>query len=115
MQNQDTMAGMQHNMDMQKGQQMEMDENKAHAMVQLPTIQCDNCKTIIEEGLVKTSGILSVHVDLEGKMAHINYDGTILNLNDVEQAIAKLGYQANDIPADPVAYEALPECCKVPQ
>jgi copper chaperone CopZ len=113
MQNQDTMAGMQHNMDMQKDQKMEMAANQVHAMVKLPMVQCDMCKESIEQGLATLGGILSVHVDLEDKMAHINYDGTMLELKDIEQAIAKLGYQANDTPADPVAYAALPECCKV--
>jgi hypothetical protein len=68
-QNKDTMAGMQHRMDMQNDQQMEMDVNKAHAMVQLPTVQCDMCKESIEQGLATLGGILSVHIDLEDKMA----------------------------------------------
>ncbi|MCH7939804.1 MAG: heavy-metal-associated domain-containing protein [Candidatus Marinimicrobia bacterium] len=89
--------------------------NKAHAMVKLPTIQCDVCKAAIEGGLIKTAGILSVMVDLDGKMGHVNYDGDVLSLEDVEQAIADLGYQANDRLAEPSAYASLPDCCKVPQ
>ena len=89
--------------------------HKAHAMVKLPTIQCAICKGAIEGGLVKTAGILSIMVDLEGKMGHVNYDGDVLSLEDVEQAIADLGYQANDRPAEPAAYASLPDCCKVPQ
>ena len=57
--------------------------HKAHAMVKLPTIQCDICKGAIEGGLIKTAGILSVMVDLEGKMGHVNYDGDVLSLADV--------------------------------
>ena len=90
-------------------------ENMGHAMVMLPTIQCDNCKEAIETGLVKTAGILSVNVDLEAKMAHVNYDSKQLSAMDVDHAIAKLGYQANKMKADPEAYAALPECCKIPQ
>ena len=112
-QNQDSMAGMQHSMDKQSDHNMEMNASKDHAMVQLPTIQCENCKATIEDGLVKTAGILSVQVDLVGKMAHINYDGTKLSLKEIEQAIAKLGYKANETHADSVAYEKLPECCKI--
>ena len=90
-------------------------ENMGHAMVALPTIQCDNCKQIIETGLVKTAGILSVTVDVEGQMAHINFDADKLTAADVDQAIAMLGYQANKVAADPEAYAALPDCCKVPE
>ncbi|UCE00970.1 MAG: heavy-metal-associated domain-containing protein [Chloroflexota bacterium] len=114
-QSHESMAGSDHGMNMQEGNKMEKVGEKAHAMVQLPTIQCEMCKNSIEQGLAKIKGIESVHIDLEGKMGHINYDGTLLKLIDIEQAIAELGYQANDVPADPVAYEALPECCKVPQ
>lgn len=106
-QNRESMAGME--------KSMEMDASKAHTMVQVPTIICENCKNTIEEGLVKTAGILSVQVDLEAKIAHINYNGSVLEQKDVEQAIAKLGYQANDTPADPDAYEALSGCCKIAQ
>ncbi len=90
-------------------------ENMGHVMVDLPTIQCDNCKQTIETGLVKTAGILSVNVDVEGKMAHINFDSNVLSAMDVDHAIAKLGYQANEMKADPEAYAALPDCCKVPE
>ncbi|MFC1481198.1 heavy-metal-associated domain-containing protein [Candidatus Neomarinimicrobiota bacterium] len=90
-------------------------ENMGHAMIALPTVQCDNCKAIIEGGLVKTAGILSVSVDVAGKMGHINFDADKLTAADVDQAIAMLGYQANETAADPAAYAALPACCKVPE
>jgi hypothetical protein len=45
----------------------------------------------------------------------VKYDQTKLALADLEQAIAKLGYQAGDVPADVEAYSKLPGCCKLPQ
>lgn len=94
---------------------MPMIVNRAHAMVKLPTIQCETCKAAIEDGLIKTAGILSITVDLDGKMGHVNYVGDELSLKEVEWAIADLGYQANDRPAEPSAYTSLPDCCKVSQ
>ena len=87
-------------------------ENMGHAMVALPTVKCDSCKQIIETGLVKTAGILSVSVDVEGKMGHVSFDADKLTAADVDQAIAMLGYQANKAAADSAAYAALPDCCK---
>lgn len=87
--------------------------NKVHAMVKLPTVLCNLCKDRIESGLMKTEGILSVHVEVAGHMGHINYDGDQLGLSDVERAIAALGYQANETPADPEAYAKLPDRYKV--
>ena len=89
--------------------------NKVHAMVNLPTVQCGICRRTIETGLVKTAGILSVQVDFESKMGHINYDGDKLSRLDVEKAIAALGYQANETLADAQAYANLLDCCKVPE
>ncbi len=52
---------------------------------------------------------------LKPSMAHINFDADKLTAADVDQAIAMLGYQANKVAADPEAYAALPDCCKVPE
>ncbi|MEE9463969.1 MAG: heavy-metal-associated domain-containing protein [Candidatus Neomarinimicrobiota bacterium] len=106
------MGDMQH--DMSAGETAEV-AHQAHAMVKLPTIQCDLCKERIESSLVKTAGIVSVTVDPEGHMGHINYDQDRLSQSDVELAIAAIGYQANETLADPEAYAALPDCCKVPE
>ncbi len=95
--------------------QMEMAANQLHAMVKLPTVLCDLCKEPIETGLMKTAGILSVNVEVESHMGHINYDGDKLGLPDVEKAIAALGFQANQTPADPEAYAKLPDRLKAPK
>ena len=31
----------------------------------------------------------------------------------IENSISKSGYQANNLKADPVTYESLPDCCKI--
>ena len=89
--------------------------DQSHAMVKLPTVQCGMCETTIEKGLAQVNGIVSVDVDIEGKMGHINYDPVKINLASIEKAISALGYQANDLAASPVAYSQLPNCCKLPE
>ncbi len=106
------MGDMQH--DMSAGETAEV-VNQAHAMVKLPTVICDLCKERIETGLVKTAGIVSVNVDHENKMGHVNYDEDRLSQSGIELAIAALGYQANETLADPEAYAALPDCCRLPE
>ncbi len=106
------MTDMQH--DMSAGETAEV-AHQAHAMIKLPAIQCDLCKESIESGLVKTAGIISVNVDVKGKMGHVNYDADRLSQSDVELAIAALGYQANETPADAEAYAALPDGCRLPE
>lgn len=90
-------------------------DNKAHTMLKLPTVQCDICKETIEHGLTGINGILSVSVDIENKMGHINYDSSRTDLPKIEALIASLGYQANETAADSVAYNKLPNCCKLPE
>ncbi len=107
-------AGHEAGMDMTAHEgQMEMAADQAHAMVKLPTVLCELCKERIETGLMKTAGILSVNVEVKSRMGHVNYDGDQLGLAEVEKAIAALGYQANETPADPEAYAQLPDRLKV--
>ncbi|MBU1872487.1 cation transporter [bacterium] len=89
--------------------------DQSHAMVKLPTVQCGMCEDTIENGLAKVNGIVSVDVDIEEKMGHINYDPAKIDLASIENAIVALGYQANETAANPGAYSELPNCCKLPE
>jgi mercuric ion binding protein len=82
------------------------------AVIELPTVKCEMCKTTIEAGLLKLDGIKSVDVNIEKKIAHIKYDAAKLNTGKIEQVISKLGYQANKLKADKEAYTKLADCCK---
>jgi hypothetical protein len=35
-----------------------------------------------------------------------------ITLEEIKVKIASLGYQADEVPADKIAYDALPACCK---
>ena len=35
------------------------------------------------------------------------------NVPAIEKKISELGYQANELTADPESYESLPACCKI--
>lgn len=84
-----------------------------NAAVNTPTIQCGMCQKTIEMGLKKVSGVTHSAVDLETKITKIVFDKEKTDLSKIEKAISRLGYQANEILADPIAYEGLPGCCKI--
>ena len=88
-------------------------EEQAIITVNTPTIQCGMCQKSIENSLKKTPGVKNVNVDLKTKDATINYYINKTDITKIEKVISSLGYQANEIKADPDAYEALPGCCKV--
>ena len=83
-------------------------ENKS-AEIALNTIQCGMCSDKIASSLSKIEGVVKVDVDLENKIGKVVYKASV-----IEKAIAAVGYDANDTPAEPKAYSGLDMCCKVP-
>jgi len=88
-------------------------ENKI-AEIALNTIQCGMCTDKIASGLGKLEGVVKVDVDLEKKIGKVVYKAGVINLGVIEKAIAAIGYDANNTPAEPKAYSELDMCCKVP-
>jgi len=87
--------------------------SSGHMMVSLPSVQCGMCQDKIESGLKEVDGIQSVHVDLDKKMGHVNYNPEKISEAEIEKMIAGIGYWANDVPADPKAYTKLDGCCQM--
>lgn len=83
------------------------------ATIMLPTIQCSMCVDKVEKALGTVEGITKASVDLEKKLAVVDFVPASVSLPVIETAIARAGYDANSKKADPEAYEKLPECCKV--
>jgi len=75
---------------------------------------CGMCKTTIENALDKVDGIKYADLDVETKVVSIKYDATETTVETIKKAINMAGYAADDMPADPAAYEKLHGCCKAP-
>jgi len=93
------------------GQKKEMP--KGHAMISIPTIQCETCVKTVQLAVKKLAGVKSVSVDLKKKIAHVNFDPAKISLEKIEKAIAAAGYDANDVKRDEVAHAKLPKCCQL--
>lgn len=72
---------------------------------------CEECKERIEKA-AKIKGVKKAEWDKKTKIATITYDETKTNLNTIEKAIAKRGYETTNVKADNKAYSKLPDCCK---
>lgn len=81
--------------------------------VKLPTIQCGTCKKNITKSLKKVDGIEEFDISVDDKIVTVSFDKSKTKLADIENAIVMTGYQANDKPANPEAYEKLDDCCKI--
>jgi periplasmic mercuric ion binding protein len=80
-----------------------------------PTIQCEMCKTRIEEYLRKVDGITFVNVGVKKKQVRVKYLIDRTNVEMVKASIANAGYKAEEIDANPDSYKMLPKCCKKPE
>jgi len=77
--------------------------------------QCEHCKDRIETKMKVVEGISSVVLNLNDKVMTVKYNTEIITLEKVRKALNKIGYDADDQPADGKAYKKLPKCCKKPE
>ncbi|MDZ7359559.1 MAG: heavy-metal-associated domain-containing protein [candidate division KSB1 bacterium] len=96
-------------------QKSEQTATASQADIKVPTIQCEICAKNVKTALEALQGVKTASVDLTTKVAQVSFDPGNLTLADLENAIAKAGYDANDTKRDPLAYEDLDACCKLPE
>lgn len=78
----------------------------------LTSAVCGMCKDRIESKMAYEKGVVSVVLDNDTKICTIVYKSDKTDPDKLRQAISKIGYDADSVPADPKAYEKLPGCCK---
>ncbi len=74
--------------------------------------ECESCKGRVEKALMSTAGINSADMKVAEKSIAVTYDPKKINEQQIKMAIAKTGFAAGDVPADPMAYDNLDDCCK---
>lgn len=74
--------------------------------------ECESCKDRVEKALRGTAGVNSADMNVAAKSIAVSYDPAKINEQQVKMAIAKTGFAAGDVPADPTAYDNLDDCCK---
>ena len=89
----------------------EKSKNAEEIKIQTSAV-CGMCKDRIEHNLAYEKGIKNVSLDDETKVVTVGYSPKKTNPDEIRKAISKIGYDADDVAADPVAYEKLLGCCK---
>jgi copper chaperone CopZ len=82
--------------------------------INTPSVQCEMCKKKIETYLNRYDGVASVNVNYKRKETTVKYLTDRINEEEIKTAIANVGYDANEIAANPESYDKLPKCCKKP-
>lgn len=81
-------------------------------------INCDHCKACetcglnFKEHMLKIKGVKMYELDEEKMTITVYYNTKKTNLETIRIAISKLGYDADEVKADPASYEKLDGCCK---
>jgi len=73
---------------------------------------CEMCQSKIEKTLFALEGVKRAELDMVTKKVKIKYDEDLIDVATLRQAIASVGYNADDVPARPKAQAALDACCK---
>lgn len=89
--------------------------NSSFAQTQNDTIKvwgsCGMCKSKIEK-TAKSAGAKSASWDVDTHMLVLTYKTEKTDLKKIQESIAKVGYDTQDVTADNAAYDALHGCCK---
>jgi copper chaperone CopZ len=82
------------------------------AVIQTPGVQDEACKTRIDKFLAREYGITAVKTDYKRHTVTVQWLKDRTNIENIKTALANLGYDADDLTADPDAYNRLPLQCR---
>ena len=82
------------------------------AVIQTPNLQCEACKTRIENRLAHEDGVSSVRADYRHHTVAVSWYTDRTNIENIKTELANMGYDADDVTADPDAYKRLPVTCQ---
>jgi len=84
------------------------------ARIHVPQMSGQACADRVVSIVRRVPGVQTdmITVDRERRDVSVPYDSIKLSLKNIEYALAKSGFDANNIPADEKARAALPESCR---
>lgn len=91
---------------------------KSEKLVVRTTIYCDHCKKcntcgeLLIDKLYNEKGIKSVELDEKAMTVTVIYNPVRITPQEIREAIARMGYDADDIKATPAGLAGLDECCR---
>ena len=73
---------------------------------------CQKCADKFKENVPYFKGVKSYTYDMKTAKLTINYDAKRTNPDQLRKEVSKLGYNADNVKADPAARAKLPACCR---
>lgn len=86
-------------------------EGHFHTVQIKTSAQCGMCKDKLEHKILNKRGVKNATLDIDTQIFTIDFTHDT-DEDALKEAISKLGYDADDVPADEKAYSKLPDCCR---
>lgn len=86
-------------------------EKKPEVIIQT-SAECGMCKDKLEGKLNYTKGIVFSELNVETKQLTVKFLSKKISLDEIKQIISELGYDADEVKANPLSVEKLPACCQ---
>ena len=74
--------------------------------------QCETCGELLEKTLIKEKGVQMITLDEKASTITVIYNSKKTDIATIKNAVSKMGYDADDVKADPEGYKNLDACCK---
>ena len=74
--------------------------------------RCESCGDRLQNAAFTEKGVTRVDIDEKTKTLCVVYNPQKTSPEKIREAIAKVGFDADDVKADTNAYEKLDPCCK---
>jgi copper chaperone CopZ len=74
--------------------------------------ECGQCKEKIEGKLNYTKGIIFAELDVPSKELTVKYKTNKITLEEIRVLVSEIGYDADEVKANPESQENLPKCCQ---
>lgn len=88
-------------------------DTKKTATIKIKTsAQCDMCKERLEKAFAYEKGVKKSELDVETAVFTVEYNPKKTTPEKLKEAVTKVGYDADELPANEKAYEQLPACCQ---
>jgi copper chaperone CopZ len=92
--------------------ELALSQKKFEEVIIQTSAQCGDCKERIESKLNYTKGVVFGELDLDSKKVTVRYKTKSISLQEIKQAIASIGYSADDVKAKEEDVLKLPKCCQ---
>ena len=73
---------------------------------------CEMCQYTLEKDLAFEKGVKEALLNLDDKVMTVIYNPKRTDAQAIRERITKVGYHADTLARDPIAYDKLPMCCK---